>query len=255
MLKPIKPKRISDLVFEQIRDLIFKGHLKPGNQLMTERELAESLGVSRPTVREAINKLVALGLLEHRQGQGTFVNSPADKNPLAAIVDGHDIGLVDLLEVRLGLECNAVMMAARRATEEDIQDLEKSLKDMIAEIREGGLGSGGDVTFHMTIAYATKNIVQIHIMKTMYDLLFFGIKENLQHLYTDAENIAKVIEQHQNIVKGIRDRDPDAAYEAMRQHITFVLDFFRGINISQSAAILKDSGKAPLGESLNSAGN
>ena len=142
MLKLIKPKRISDLVFEQIRDLIFKGHLRPGDKLMAERDLAENLGVSRPTVREAINKLVALRLLEHRQGQGTFVNpSPllTRTNPLG-IMDGQDVTVTDMLEVRLGLECNAVMMAARRATEEDIRDMEKSLGTMITEIEEGGLG-------------------------------------------------------------------------------------------------------------------
>src|SRR5208337_3399213 len=77
MMTPIKQKRISDLVFEQLRDLIFNGRIKPGDQLMTERELAESLSVSRPTVREAIYMLVALRLREHRQGQGTFVVSPS----------------------------------------------------------------------------------------------------------------------------------------------------------------------------------
>jgi GntR family transcriptional repressor for pyruvate dehydrogenase complex len=231
MLKPIKPKRISDLVFEQIRDLIFKGHLQPGQRLMTERELAETLGVSRPTVREAINKLVALRLLEHRQGQGTFVNSPAllaEKDPLG--MAGQEISLVDLLEVRLGLECNAVMMAANRATEEDIRDMEKSVRDMEAEVEAGDLGSSADVTFHMTIAYATKNIVQIHVMKGFYDLLFYGIKENLHHLYTDPQNIAKVLEQHRAVVAAISDRNPDAAQDAMRLHITFVLDFFKGRN-------------------------
>ena len=129
MLKPIKPKRISDQVFEQLRDLIFRGHFKPGEQLMTEREMAGTLGVSRPTVREAINKLVAMGLLEHRQGQGTFVNPAvftADKNPFAAMITDREISLIDLLEVRLGLECNAVAMAANRATDEDILDLERS---------------------------------------------------------------------------------------------------------------------------------
>ena len=114
---------------------------------MTERELAETLGVSRPTVREAINKLVALRLIEHRQGQGTFVVSPAaEKNPLGMPPD-QDISLADLLEVRLGLECNAVMMAARRATEEDFRDMEKSLREMETEIDAGGLGSGADVRF------------------------------------------------------------------------------------------------------------
>ena len=77
LIKPIKPQRVSDQVFEQIRDLVFRGQLKPGEQLMPERDLAQALGVSRPTVREAIHKLVAMGLLEHRQGQGTFVRSAA----------------------------------------------------------------------------------------------------------------------------------------------------------------------------------
>jgi len=107
----------------------------------------------------------------------------------------------------------------------------------------------------MTIAYSTKNIVQIHIMKSMYDLLFHGIKENLQHLYAEAENLVKVIEQHKNIAKAIRDRDPEAAYNAMRTHITFVLDFFRARDLAQLAPVMKDSGKGPVGETLESAGN
>lgn len=231
-LKPIKPKRISDQVFEQLKELIFKGQLKPGDQLMTERELAQSLGVSRPTVREALNKLVAMGLLEHRQGQGTFVNSPADdagKNPLAAVVNSHDVSLIDLLEVRLGLECNAAALAARRATEEDLRELEKSVEQMIEEIRSGqeGLGSGADLSFHMAIAYATRNVVQIHIMRSFYDMLFFGIKENLHHLYADPSNLDRIIAQHQAVVAAIRRHDPEAATEAMRAHITFVIDFFR----------------------------
>jgi GntR family transcriptional regulator, transcriptional repressor for pyruvate dehydrogenase complex len=232
MLTPIKPKRISDLVFEQLRDLIFKGRIKPGEQLMTERELAESLAVSRPTVREAINRLVALQLLEHRQGQGTFVVSPsAEKNALGVPHD-QEVSLADLLEVRLGIECNAVMMAARRATEEDIRDMEKSLRDMETQIDAGGLGSDPDVTFHMAIAYATKNMVQIHIMKSFYDLLFYGIKTNLQYLYTEPATLASITQHHKNILKAVRDRDPDAAYSAMREHIVFVLDFVHQKNIA-----------------------
>jgi len=225
MLTPIKPKRISDLVFEQLRDLIFKGRIKPGDQLMTERELAESLSVSRPTVREAINRLVALRLLEHRQGQGTFVVSPSAEKISLGVPYDRDVSLADLLEVRLGIECNAVMMAARRATEEDIRDMEKSLRDMETQIDAGGLGSDADVTFHMAIAYATKNMVQIHIMKSFYDLLFYGIKSNLQYLYTEPATLEMITRQHNNILKAVRDRDPDAAYSAMREHIIFVLDF------------------------------
>ena len=140
MLTPVKPKRISDLVFEQLRDLIFKGRIKPGDQLMTERELAESLGVSRPTVREAINRLVIFRLLDRRQGQGTFVVSPAEEKNRLGVPHDQEVSLPDLLEVRLGLECNAVMMAARRATEEDIRDMEKSLREMECPDRGGRTG-------------------------------------------------------------------------------------------------------------------
>ncbi len=225
MLRPIKPKRISDLVFEQLRDLIFKGQIKPGEQLMSERELAENLSVSRPTVREAINRLVALQLLDHRQGKGTFVVSPsAEKNSLGVPHD-LNVSLTDLLEVRLGLECNAVMMAARRATEEDIMDMQKSLLDMKTQIEAGGLGSDADVRFHMAIAYATKNMVQIHIMKSFYDLLFYGIKSNLQYLYTEPATLEIITRHHNNIFKAVCDRDPQLAYGAMREHIMFVLDF------------------------------
>ena len=74
-LKPIQPKRISDQVFDQLRELIFRGDYQPGQKIMTERELAEALNVSRNSVREAINKMVTLRFLEQRQGQGTFVRS------------------------------------------------------------------------------------------------------------------------------------------------------------------------------------
>jgi GntR family transcriptional regulator, transcriptional repressor for pyruvate dehydrogenase complex len=237
MLKPIKPKRLSDQVFEQLKDLIFRGHLKPGERLMNERELAQNLGVSRPTVREAINKMVAMHLLEHRQGQGTFVNLPptsAEQNPLAAVINGQNASLMDLLEVRLGLECNAVALAARRASEEDIREIAQRVEEMAAAIREGNLGSDADISFHMAIAYATKNVVQIHIMKSLYDLLFFGIHENLQHLYTEPINLDKVLEQHTDVLNAIRKHDPDEAYEAMKRHITFVVDYFRERNIGQS---------------------
>jgi GntR family transcriptional repressor for pyruvate dehydrogenase complex len=224
MLTPFKAKRVSDLVFEQLRDLIFKASLKPGDQLMSERELAESLGVCRPTVREAINKLVALHLLEHRQGQGTFVVEPAaQKNPLGLAHD-REVRLADLLEVRLGLECNAAIMAARRAAEEDLRDMEKSLVDMESRIDAGGAVGSADLAFHMAIAYATKNTAQMHLMKNFYDLLSCRT-ECLQSFYAEPVTLGAIIRQHRNILKAIRGRDQDAAFNAMREHITFIIDF------------------------------
>lgn len=230
LLKPIKAKRVSDQAYEQIRDLIFRGQLKPGDQIMPERELAQALGVSRPTVREAIKKLVTMGLLEHRQGQGTFVrstDSQREHNPLAAVIEGHDASLEELLEVRMGLEGQSVLLAAQRATTEDIQVLQRALEAMLAENAAGRLGIEEDVSFHMAITFATKNPVQVYIMKNFYDLLHFGIRENLQALWEEPSSLPIIRRQHRGIFDAIKNHDPEAAYQAMKEHITFVLDFVR----------------------------
>jgi GntR family transcriptional repressor for pyruvate dehydrogenase complex len=228
-LKPIKPKRISDQVFEQLRELIFRGEMKPGQQIMPERELADALGVSRTSVRDAINKLVVMGLLKQKQGQGTFVRSPnaLEKNPLAVAMETENATLEDLLEVRMGLECNAASLAASRAVEKDIHFLERSIHQMRQEVDSGKLGTEADVSFHMAISYATKNPLQVFLMKNFYDFLFVGIKENLSHLYEDPKNIDEIIKQHTKIFDTIRDHNPEKAFNAMKRHINFVLNFFR----------------------------
>jgi GntR family transcriptional repressor for pyruvate dehydrogenase complex len=234
-LKPIKPKRISDQVFDQLRELIFRGELKPGEQIMPERELAEALNVSRISVRDAIKKLAVMGLLEQRQGQGTFVRSPDAKaqNPLAIMMETQNASLEDLLEVRMGLECYPASLAAKRASASDIQFLEKSIEEMRSEVQSGRLGTEADVSFHMAIAYATKNPLQVYIMKNFFDFLFVGIKENLSYLYKVPGNIETIIEQHQKIFQAIRRHDPVQSFEAMKEHINFVLNFFRSFTIKK----------------------
>ena len=136
-------------VFEQLRELIFSGGYQPGQRIMTERELAEALKVSRSSVREAINKLVTLRFLEHRQGQGTFVCTPdeAVQIPMATVMETQDASLIDLLELRLGIECNAAALAARRASAQDLETIEKALAQMAGDIEAGGLGTQGDLPF------------------------------------------------------------------------------------------------------------
>ena len=229
-LKPIKPKRISDQVFDQLRELIFRGEFKAGEKIMTERELAEAFGVSRTSVRDAINKLVVMGLLEQKQGQGTFVRSPESREQsiLATMVESQDASISDLLEVRMGLECNAAALAATRAVEKDFQFMEKSIEEMQKEVASGRLGTEADASFHMAIAYATNNPLQVFIMKNFYDFLFTGIRANLEGLYQNPGNIDTILEQHKAIYQAIRGRSPETAYRAMKRHIDFVYDFFQG---------------------------
>ncbi|MCP3891757.1 MAG: FadR family transcriptional regulator [Desulfobulbaceae bacterium] len=229
-LKPIKPKRISDQVFEQIRELIYKGDFKPGQQILPERELAQSMAVSRTSVRNAINKLVTMGLLEHRQGQGTFVSSPENRegNPLAAAMATDEATFDDLLEVRLGLECNAARLAAIRATETDIKAIRKSLEEMEADLAATDkIGTEPDAAFHMAVTFSTKNPVLIHLMRNFYDFLFVGIKKNLTHMYMDRKALEEVIVHHHDIFKAIERRAPEDAYGAMKTHINFVQEYFK----------------------------
>ena len=224
----LKPKKLADQVFERIRDLIFKGDLRPGEQLKSERELSDILSVSRPTIRQAIRKLIELGLIENRQGQGTYICSPKEArghNMLREMIDWDEASLRDLLEVRMALECQAATSAALRATATDVASLERHVEDMRTSIEDGELGILEDVRFHMTLAYATKNQVQIMLMKNLYDLLHFGIEESLKQLYMDPKNLETIISQHQHVSDAIRQRDPDEAYEAMRQHITFLINY------------------------------
>lgn len=230
-LKPIKPKRISDQVFEQIRELIYKGEFKPGQQILPERELAVSMAVSRTSVRNAINKLVTMGLLEHRQGQGTFVSSPDSRkgNPLAAAMATEDATLDDLLEVRIGLECNAAMLAALRATESDILSLERSIEEMEETLNSSDkISTEADAAFHMAVAFASKNPVLIHLMRNFYDFLFIGIKKNLSHMYQDSVALQDdVMKHHRLVYEAIRDHKPEKADMAMREHISYVQKYFK----------------------------
>lgn len=229
-IKPIKPKKISDQAFDQIRELIYRGKLKPGDRILAERELARAMQVSRSTIRDAIQRLVTMGLVVQKQGRGTFVTAVDSKEETTIfkmMQQTQDATIDDLLEVRLGLECNAAALAARRADGEDIKAMEHSLEEMKKEIDSGRLGTAADTSFHMSIAYAAKNPIQILIMRNFYDYLFHGIRTSLEDLYMDGENIDSILKQHIGVIDAIKARDGEEARRAMNIHIDFVVQFYR----------------------------
>ncbi|WP_022666565.1 FadR/GntR family transcriptional regulator [Desulfospira joergensenii] len=227
-IKRIKPKRISDQVFDQIRELIYRGTLKPGEKLMTERELSQATGVSRTTVRDAIQRLAAVGLVVQKQGKGTYIRKIDGnfENPFAQAIEAQNPSLKDLLEVRMGLECNATAMAAKRADESDIKALDQSIDEMRMEIESGRLGTQADTAFHMAIAYAAKNPLHILIMRNFHNYLFHNIRENLSCLYKDPGNIKEIFKQHMDILTSIKARKSKKAYMAMHRHIQYLMDYF-----------------------------
>lgn len=238
----LKPKKLSDQVFEKIQNLILRGELRAGEQLKTERELCALMEVSRPTLRAAIKKLVERGLVENRQGRGTFVASPEKsigQNPLGAFIDKDETTLLDLLDVRMALECHAATMAAQRASGEDIDLLFTHNNEMRRKIAMGELGLSEDLRFHMCLAYATKNPVQIHLMKNLYEFLHFGIEESLMALYRDPKNLQTILAQHHAVAEAIRHHDSKGAAEAMRDHISFLMDFSnQQLNLGKAGRLL-----------------
>lgn len=232
-IRPIKPKRVSSQVFEQIRELIYRGVFRPGQQIPPERELAISMEVSRTSVRNAIEKLVRIGLLLQIQGQGTFVDSPENRrgNPLAAAMGADEATFFDVLEVRMGLECNAARLAAQRATDADLRAMQKSLEEMEEDLATNGMiSTAADTAFHMAVTFSTKNPVLIHLTRNFYDFLFVGIKKNLGHMFEAQTAYRDVLGHHRAVFHHIKNREPEKAHDAMRHHILYVQEFFEKRN-------------------------
>jgi GntR family transcriptional repressor for pyruvate dehydrogenase complex len=221
MFKSIKRSRLSDEVANQIKNLISEGKLKPGDRLPPERELIKQFGVSRPSLREALNSLVVMGFLEIKQSKRTFVKSVASErmeDPLSFLIKTDTQKIFDLIEVRKAMEVWGASQAAQRATEEDIKRLESIIQEMEKAIEEGRDWDKEDADFHLAIAQATHNMVQTHIMSTMYDLL----RESVAKVFTDKTKMKKLFQQHSRILNAIKNHSPEKARERTLEHLDYV---------------------------------
>ncbi|MFT5111484.1 MAG: GntR family transcriptional repressor for pyruvate dehydrogenase complex [Parasphingorhabdus sp.] len=226
-LEPVKPTKVSDSIAEQLRSHILNGVLKPGEKLPAERELVEQLGVSRPSVREALLKLEARGLIESRQGGGTFVKkilTPTFIDPLSDLIKDNPDAISDVLECRHGLEELAASYAALRATENDRRMIRAKF-DAVEEAnksRDTVIAAQADVEFHMAIAEASHNVALIHITRSLFDLLGKQMLKNWQQLLTDEESLLEIHNQHQYIFEAIMHGDPDMARNAAHSHLAYI---------------------------------
>jgi GntR family transcriptional repressor for pyruvate dehydrogenase complex len=228
VFKPIQPKKLSAEIVDQIKEHIASGNLGPGEKIPSERDLAVMLGVSRPSVREAIMVLEALGFLESRQGGGTYVRSLADvslADPLTTMMQGRDPRMIlALSETRIGLETWSAYLAAKRATDEEIEQLRKLYAVMEEQAGSGGWDAEIDIQFHLTITAATHNVLQNHILDTVQNLFKETIMVALGEFYRKEGYIDLLLEFHCDILGAIEARDPEQARQAMLRHLTFVED-------------------------------
>ena len=221
MFNSIKHTKISEDIANQIKRLIIDGKLKPGDQLPPERELIKQLGVSRPSLREALNSLVTMGFLEVRQAKRTFVKSVSSKlieDPLSLLIKADDQKIFDLIEVRKAIETWAAYHAAQKASREDIKQLDTIIGEMKRAFEEGRSWEKQDADFHLAIAQATHNTIHMHIMSGIYDLL----RESVGRVFRDRVKIKKLLDQHYRIFNAIKNHSPDKARERTLEHLNYV---------------------------------
>ena len=225
MFKPIKRKRLYVEVMEQIEQLIADGILKPGDKLTSERELADSLKVSRSSVREAFSALDLMGILESRPGEGTFVRAvPAEEayKPLALMLLLDKQNNNDVLEARKILESESAYLAAERVTEESLEKMKKCLLEMEKDLETDSTGESPDAQFHFIIAESTQNRVMEKLMHAISDLVVITMKMSREKMLLKAGNQEKLFTQHKRIFKAIESKNPHLARARMCEHLNFV---------------------------------
>jgi GntR family transcriptional repressor for pyruvate dehydrogenase complex len=232
MFKKISPKKISDEIIEQFKELLGNGELKPGDELPSERELAEFIGVSRPPLREALNALHAMGFIEIRPRRKIIVKSVAEKlveDPLSQLLEDDEDKVFELLELRRAMESWSAYMAAKRATDRDIEKLKAIIDRDQDSLNRGNDDAKTDADFHVTISMAAHNTMLSHLMATCYQLLWKTQTLSREKIFRKAGNHHRIAEQHMRIFEAIRDGDAQRASREARDHIQFVEKELRSV--------------------------
>jgi GntR family transcriptional regulator, transcriptional repressor for pyruvate dehydrogenase complex len=221
IFSPVSMGRISEVIVEQVRQLMRQGQLKPGDRLPAERELCEYFGVSRVTVREALRMLESSGLVEIRVGArgGAFVTTPTSErvgDGLADLLSLSVISASDVTEVRLVLELGIVGLVCERATEQDLDALDDICARSEAALRDGDYSIGLSAEFHAHVARATHNPAVAMLVESFRGPILMSLEEAKA---TAPEMGELGTREHKQFVDAVRRRDPEAATSIMRQHL------------------------------------
>jgi len=220
-IEPVKSTRIYEEIVRQVKELIAQGKLKSGDQLPPERDLAEKFMVSRTSVREALRALQSRGLIEIRAGEGAFVRDISVETliePLALVILPHREAVGELFEARRLLEPAIASLAARRATREEIAEMERILDEQHKEVVQGRTGMAQDSALHAAIANSAHNRAITRIVSALMDLLTQSREESL---HTPGRP-TRSHQDHQRILEAIQRRDEVAAHRAMLDHLIAV---------------------------------
>ena len=216
-LEPIETKeRLYVRVARRIADLVSSGEVSPGDKLPSERDLAEMLKVSRPSVREAMIALEVSGLIEVRTGSGIYVADQSREQP--AVVADEGIGPFEILEMRLLIEPEACALAAERISDDQLQQLRNTYNEMRRS--SGTLEvEAFDSQFHKLIAEATENTAIARTVSWLWTLRGQSELSRGFHRLIIEEGVYPVLDEHEAILEALENRDADAAKKAMQKHL------------------------------------
>jgi len=223
----VQPEKLSTAVTRQIELLILRGILRPGERLPSERELSERLGVSRPSLREAIAALQDKGLLTTKAGAGIYVADvlgSAFSEALVKLFASHDEAVFDYISFRRDMEGLAAERATRLASDTDLKVIQTIFDKMVTahSKRDPADEARLDADFHLAIIEASHNVVMLHMMRSMYQLLREGVFYNRRIMFKQRTTRDTLLDQHRAINDALQGRDPVAARKAVEAHLDYV---------------------------------
>jgi len=214
----IEPRRLYRQIADQIRALIKDGEFAAGARLPPERDLAKQLGVSRPSVREALIALEVEGLVDVRIGSGIYVRMPGDGQSSDASKDAA-AGPYELLRARHLIESECAALAAKIAKKEQLRAIVAALDDMQRELAAGDMPLVGDRLFHLRIAEATGNGALVHVIRMLWEERTGPLYKQLEHHYDSPDLWQAAIAEHRAVVDAIASRDAPRARATMQRHL------------------------------------
>jgi len=215
--KPVEPRRLYQQIADQIRELIQEGGLGTGVRLPAERDLAQKLGVSRPSLREALIALDVEGILEVRGGSGVYVGKPQARPSKVTAALGESPS--ELMQARAAIEGSVVVMACAHMTAEALVRLRVIVEGMRSEVAQRRSPIEHDRQFHLALAEISGNSVMARLVGELFDERHSPISSKLRSRYENARTWNLALKEHEAVLHALEARDPLAAQTAMRAHL------------------------------------
>lgn len=216
--KPVESRRLYQQIADQIRDLIDRGGFEAGTRLPPERDLALQLGVSRPSLREALIALDVEGRVEVRGGSGVYVTA-VKPGPVSGKTAAMGESPSQLMEARSVIEGEVVTLACARITREPLARLREILREMEAAIERRRARVDLDRQFHLTLAEMSGNAVLSRLVGELFDERHSPISAKISSRFENTRGWKMALKEHEAILKAVEARDPIAAQAAMRAHL------------------------------------